>query len=269
MIYAVLIELGQKIISIIVDVAPIVAVLLGFQLGILRKKIPKLRRVLIGLVYVVLGLAFFLFGLEKALFPLGKELARQLTDVSVTGVGQDGILQWYDYYWTYIFAFMIGFATTIAEPSLIAVAIKAQEVSGGAVKAWGLRLAVALGVAISLSVGTLRIVTGSPLYVFMIVGYVIVIVQTLFAPKMIIPLAYDSGGVTTSTVTVPIVAALGLGLASSVPGRSPLLDGFGLIALASLFPIITVMGYAQLSDWLAKRNKTNTTVKTHLEGDMQ
>lgn len=269
MIYALLIELGQMIISIIVDVAPIVIVLLGFQLGILRKRIPKLRRVLIGLVYVVLGLAFFLFGLEKALFPLGKEMARQLTDPSVTGEGQGGILRWYDYYWTYIFAFMIGFATTIAEPSLIAVAIKAQDVSGGAVKAWGLRLAVALGVAISLSVGTLRIVTGSPLYVFMIVGYVIVIVQTLFAPKMIIPLAYDSGGVTTSTVTVPIVAALGLGLASSVPGRSPLLDGFGLIALASLFPMITVMGYAQLSDWRAKRNNSSTTVKTHLEGDMQ
>lgn len=116
MIYALFIELGQKIVSIIVDVAPIVAVLLGFQLGILRKKIPKLRRVLIGLVYVVLGLAFFLFGLEKALFPLGKEMARQLTDVSVTGVGHDGILRWYDYYWTYIFAFMIGFATTVAEP---------------------------------------------------------------------------------------------------------------------------------------------------------
>lgn len=130
-----------------------------------------------------MGLAFFLFGLEKALFPLGKEMARQLTDPSVIGVGRNGILQWYDYYWTYIFAFAIGFATTVAEPSLIAVAIKAEDVSGGAVKAWGLRLAVALGVAISLSIGTLRIVTGSPLYVFMIVGYAIVVVQTLFAPK--------------------------------------------------------------------------------------
>ena len=269
MIYDLFIELGQMVMSIIVDVAPIVAVLLGFQVGILRKKIPKLRRVLLGLVYVVLGLAFFLFGLEKALFPLGKEMARQLTDPSFVGVGENGILRWYDYYWTYIFAFAIGFATTVAEPSLIAVAIKAQEVSGGSVKAWGLRLAVALGVAISLSVGTLRIVTGSPLYVFMIVGYVIVIVQTMFAPKMIIPLAYDSGGVTTSTVTVPIVTALGLGLASNVPGRSPLLDGFGLIALASLFPMITVMGYAQLSDWLAKRNKIKNTAKTHLEGDPQ
>ena len=269
MIYNLFIELGLMVMSIVVDVAPIVAVLLGFQVGILRKKIPHFRRVMIGLLYVVLGLAFFLFGLEKALFPLGKEMARQLTDPSFVGEGEGGILQWYDYYWTYIFAFAIGFATTVAEPSLIAVAIKAQEVSGGAVKAWGLRLAVALGVAIRLSVGTLRIVTGSPLYVFMIAGYVIVVVQTIFAPKMIIPLAYDSGGVTTSTVTVPIVAALGLGLASSVPGRSPLLDGFGLIALASLFPMITVMGYAQLGEWLAKRNKIKNTAKNHLEGDSQ
>ena len=119
---------------------------------------------------------------------------------------------------------------------MIAVALKADEVSGGAVKSKGLRLAVALGVAISLAVGTFRIVTGTPLYLYMIFGYVIVVIQTMTTPKMIVPLAYDSGGVTTSTVTVPLVAALGLGLASSVPGRSPLLDGFGLIALASLFP---------------------------------
>ncbi len=267
MIYDLFTELAQTFKSIILDVAPIAAILLGFQVGILRKKIPKLKKVAIGMIYVVAGLAFFLFGLEKALFPLGKEMARQLTDPAFLGAGLNSVPQWYDYYWTYIFAFAIGFATTIAEPSLIAVAIKAQEVSGGSIKSWGLRLAVALGVAISLSVGTFRIVTGSPLYMFMIVGYAIVVIQTLFAPKMIIPLAYDSGGVTTSTVTVPIVAALGLGLASSVPGRSPLLDGFGLIALASLFPMITVMGYAQLSGWLSKRNQLRNTEKTTLEGD--
>lgn len=136
---------------------------------------------------------------------------------------------------------------------MIAVALKAQEASGGSVKANGLRIAVAFGVAISLAVGAFRIVTGTPLYQYMIVGYVIVVIQTLMAPRMIIPLAYDSGGVTTSTVTVPLVAALGLGLASTVPGRSPLLDGFGLIALASLFPMITVMGYAQISNWLSRR----------------
>ncbi len=248
-----LVELSQTLVATLRDVAPIVAVLLGFQLGILRQRIPHLKKVLIGLVYVVLGLAFFLFGLEKALFPLGKEMARQLTEPSFISGGAEGLLQWYDYYWTYLFAFAIGFATTIAEPSLIAVAMKARDVSGGAVGAWGLRIAVALGVAISLSVGTFRIVTGAPLHMFMMVGYAIVVVQTFFAPKMIIPLAYDSGGVTTSTVTVPIVAALGLGLASSVPGRSPLLDGFGLIALASLFPMITVMGYSQLSVLLNRR----------------
>jgi hypothetical protein len=211
--------------------------------------------VLFGLLYVVIGLTFFLFGLERALFPLGREMARQLTDPVFLGGGPGVVLGWTDYYWTYLFAFTIGFATTIAEPSLIAVALKAHEVSGGAVRANGLRIAVAIGVALSLAVGTFRIVSGTPLYMYMIAGYAIVVVQTMFAPRMIVPLAYDSGGVTTSTVTVPLVAALGLGLASNVPGRSPLLDGFGLIALASLFPIITVLGYAQISAWLANRQK--------------
>jgi hypothetical protein len=153
----------------------------------------------------------------------------------------------------YVFAFAIGFSTTIAEPSLIAVAIKANQVSGGAVGTWGLRIAVAIGVAAGISLGAYRIVTGTPLHYYIIAGYIVVIVQTLFCPKTIIALAYDSGGVTTSTVTVPLVAALGLGLSSSIPGRNPLLDGFGLIAFASLFPIMSVMGYAQLSEWVAKR----------------
>jgi hypothetical protein len=136
---------------------------------------------------------------------------------------------------------------------LIAVAIKAQEVSGGTIGIWGLRIAVALGVAIGISLGTYRIVTGTPIHYYIIAGYVVVVIQTFFAPKLIVPLAYDSGGVTTSTVTVPLVAALGLGLAETVPGRSPLIDGFGLIAFASLFPMISVMGYAQLSEFRAKR----------------
>jgi hypothetical protein len=196
----------------------------------------------------------FLVGLEQALFPLGKEMARQLTDPAFLGAGRaGGRLSWTDYYWIYLFGAAIGFATTLAEPSLIAVAIKAREVSGGAIGYWGLRIAVAIGVAASIAVGTFRIVTGTPLYFYMIAGYLIVIVQTFFAPKLIVPLAYDSGGVTTSTVTVPLVTALGLGLAATVPGRSPLLDGFGLIALASLFPIITVMAYAQLSAWRSAR----------------
>lgn len=165
----------------------------------------------------------------------------------------DGILSWQDYYWVYLFAFMIGFSTTIAEPSLIAVAMKANEVSGGAIGVWGLRIAVALGVAVGISLGAYRIVTGLPIHYFIIAGYVVVVIQTTFAPRMIVPLAYDSGGVTTSTVTVPLVAALGLGLAETVPGRSTLIDGFGLIAFASLFPIMAVMGYAQLSAALANR----------------
>ena len=137
----------------------------------------------------------------------------------------------------------------------MAVAIKANKVSAGSIGIWGLRIAVALGVAIGIALGVFRIVTGTPLYWYIISGYVFVVIQTMYAPKLIIALAYDSGGVTTSTVTVPLVAALGLGLSSTVPGRSPLLDGFGLIAFASLFPIMSVMAYAQLSEWQAKRSK--------------
>lgn len=260
-------DLWATLLSTLFDIAPIAAILLGFQVGVLRQRIPNLRRVLIGCVYVVLGLGFFLFGLENALFPLGKEMARQLTDPRLISGGADGTsLAWHDYYWTYVFAFAIGFATTIAEPALIAVALKAREVSGGAVGAWGLRVAVALGVAVSLAVGTLRIVTGTPLYVYMVIGYVIVVIQTMLAPRMIIPLAYDSGGVTTSTVTVPLVAAMGIGLASNVPGRSALLDGFGLIALASLFPMITVMGYAQIGAWIERRRAADTDLNA-VEGD--
>jgi hypothetical protein len=162
----------------------------------------------------------------------------------------------------YLFAAAIGFATTIAEPSLIAVAIKAQSVSGGAISTWGLRLAVAIGVALGIALGTYRIISGTPLHYYIITGYVVIIVQTMFAPKLIIALAYDSGGVTTSTVTVPLVAALGLGLASTVPGRSPLIDGFGLIAFASLFPMITVMGYAQIVQWREKRSALHLRKET-------
>lgn len=238
--------------STIFDVIPILGILLFFQFAVLRQPIPHLRRVIFGAVYVVLGLTLFLVGLEKALFPLGKIMAEQLTAPSFIQPSPGGV-NWLDYAWVYVFAAAIGFSTTVAEPSLIAVAIKAKEVSGGALSSWGLRLAVAIGVSLSIAVGALRIVTGTPLYIYMIVGYVIVVAQTMMAPKMIVPLAYDSGGVTTSTVTVPLVTALGLGLASTVPGRSALLDGFGLIALASLFPMITVMAYAQLSEWRARR----------------
>ena len=240
------------------DVLPIAAVLFGFQVLVLRRRIPNLRRVLLGFVYVLIGLSLFLQGLEQALFPLGRLMAEQLTrpEFLYDGAGvHAAVVSWADYVWVYVFAACIGFATAIAEPALIAVAIKANQVSAGAIGVWGLRVAVALGVATGITLGTLRIVTGLPLHYFIIAGYVVVIVQTAMAPRLIVPLAYDSGGVSTSTVTVPLVAALGLGLASNVPGRSPLLDGFGMIAFACLFPIITVMGYAQISHWRARRRR--------------
>lgn len=227
------------------DVLPILLLIIFFQLVVLKQPIPHLKRVVIGGIYVVIGLALFLMGLEKALFPVGNIMATQLSDPSFIGASGAELTNWRSYYWIYIFSAMIGFSTTIAEPSLIAVAIKANEVSGGTIKPWGLRITVAVGVAFALALGTFRIVTGTPLFVYIMVGYIIVIIQTFFAPKKLIALAYDSGGVTTSTVTVPIVAALGLGLSSAVPGRNPAIDGFGLIAFASLFPIIAVLGYAQ------------------------
>ncbi|MGJ8681274.1 DUF1538 domain-containing protein [Paraglaciecola sp.] len=237
--------------STVVDVLPILSIILVFQLLVIRKPIPKVKQVGFGFLYVLIGLALFLLGLEKALFPLGKMMAEQLTDpVFIFGSAeQNSVSSWLDYTWVYIFAAAIGFSTTIAEPSLIAVAIKAEEVSGGAIKANSLRIAVAIGVAVGISLGSYRIVAGHPIHYYIIAGYIVVVIQTMFCPKLLIPLAYDSGGVTTSTVTVPLVAALGLGLASTIPGRSPLIDGFGLIAFASLFPIIAVMAYAQLTQF--------------------
>jgi hypothetical protein len=230
------------------DVLPIAAIIFGFQFLVLRQTPANLGEILAGFAWVLVGLSLFLLGLEWCLFPLGRLMAEQLTDPAFVQAG-DAIagVDWKDYFWVYIFAFMIGFSTTIAEPSLIAVAIKANEVSGGAIGIWGLRIAVAIGVAVGISLGCYRIVVGDPIHWYIIAGYVIVVIQTSVAPKLIIPLAYDSGGVTTSTVTVPLVAALGLGLSETVPGRNPLIDGFGLIAFASLFPIMSVMAYAQLS----------------------
>jgi hypothetical protein len=248
------------------DVLPIAGIIIGFQLFVLRQKVPHLKKVLIGFVYVLIGLTLFLVGLEEALFPLGNLMAQQLTDPAFIRSTVDVVgatLQWDDYKWIYLFAAAIGFSTTVAEPSLIAVAIKAQQVSGGTITVWGLRTAVAIGVAIGIALGTFRIVTGTPLHYYIITGYVVVVIQTAFAPRSIIALAYDSGGVTTSTVTVPLVAALGLGLASTIPGRSPLIDGFGLIAFASLFPIMSVMGYAQIGEWRTRREqKKRQTDKT-------
>ena len=236
------------------DVLPIAIILFSFQFLVLRRPLPEPRKMLVGFGFVVLGLTLFLIGLEQALFPIGRLMAEQLTHHEFIGASSvEGLVSWDSYFWVYVFAVALGFSTTIAEPALMAIAIKAEELSGRAIKANGLRIAVAIGVAAGLAIGVWRIVLGTPIQYFIISGYVVVVIQTLFAPRIIIALAYDSGGVTTSTVTVPLVAALGLGLAESIPGRSPLIDGFGLVAFASLFPIMAVMAYAQFSEWRAAR----------------
>jgi hypothetical protein len=231
------------------DVMPIILVLFGFQIAILKQKIHNLKRIVVGFILVWIGLALLILGLEKALFPLGKLMATQLTSEHFIKDASN----WANYYWVYIFAASIGFAATIAEPSLLAVAIKANQVSGGFIKIWPLRIAVAIGVAIGISLGSFRIIVGIPLHYFIITGYMIVLIQTYFAPKNIVALAYDSGGVTTSIVTVPIIAALGLGLSGAIEGRNPLIDGFGLIAFASLFPIMSVMAYVQLTQFFNRK----------------
>jgi hypothetical protein len=256
--------IGQTTVATLRDVTPIVAILFGFQCLVLRRRPPNLKRIATGFVYVLLGLTLFLVGLEEALFPLGETMARQLAAQAMigaesglgtgSGTGPGTDLDWRDYVWVYVFAAAIGFATTVAEPALIAVSLKAQEVSGGALDARGLRMAVAVGVAVGVALGAYRIVSGTPLQYYIIIGYLVVVIQTWKTAKAVVPLAYDSGGVTTSTVTVPVVTALGLGLASTIPGRSPLIDGFGLIAFASLFPIMSVMGYAMLTDWRRRRS---------------
>ena len=233
----------------LLDVLPVLSFLVAFQLLVIRRPLPDWRKILWGSVFVIVGLSFFLLGLEQALFPVGRLMAQQLSSPSLVGVAvtADGSVLWQQFMWVYVFAFLLGFSTTIAEPSLLAVAIKANEVSGGSVHVWGLRTAVAFGVAVGITLGCYRIISGTPLHYYIIAGYVFVVVQTVFAPKLIVPLAYDSGGVTTSTVTVPLVTALGLGLAENIPGRSALLDGFGLVAFASLFPIMAVLAYGQLA----------------------
>jgi len=241
-----IIESARIVLGTSVDVVPVALFLFFFHGVVLKRKLANRGRIVAGFALVVIGLGLFLVGLEQGLFPLGRLMAEQLTALSMAQGSRLGS-HWSDYYWVYIFAFAVGFGTTVAEPALLAVALKAEAVSGGAINSRGLRVAVAIGVAVGVSLGCFRIVTGTPLQAYIIAGYVVVVVQTAFCPRLIVPLAYDSGGVTTSTVTVPLVTALGLGLAEHVPGRNPLLDGFGLIAFASLFPIMSVLAYAQLT----------------------
>jgi len=225
----------KGVLSVAMDVVPILGVILFFQYVILKKHIDNLKEVLIGFGLVIIGLDAFIIGLEMGLFSLGESMALQLTQN-----GSNMII--------YSFSFAIGFSTTMAEPSLTAIAKKAKEISDGKINDFVLRIFVAFGVAFGIALGAFRIVNGGDIVYFIIVGYMFVIALTFIAPKYIIPIAYDSGGVTTSTVTVPLVAALGLGLATNIPGRDPLIDGFGLIAFASLFPMITVMAYGVITD---------------------
>ncbi|NOU60429.1 DUF1538 domain-containing protein [Marinifilum caeruleilacunae] len=226
----------------ILDLTPIILVVSFFQIVILQKPFPNLTEVLIGLVFVVFGLMLFIEGLEISLFPIGENLSFDLV--------KKGSL-----FWLLLFSFLLGFATTIAEPALIAVAKEAAEIAVQSnlihadiesSYAFGLRLSVAIAVGLAILVGIWRIIKGWPVYYLIIGGYVLVIIITYFAPEEIIGIAYDAGGVTTSTITVPLVTALGVGLASAIEGRSPLTDGFGLIAFASLFPMIFVMCYGML-----------------------
>lgn len=258
-----LLELGEALLNTCLDVLPITLLIVVFQLFVLRQPIPRLRRLIFGYILVLVGLSFFLVGLERALFQVGRVMAEQLASpMFVFGTEQAPVdPAWWSYGWVYLFAAAIGFSTTAAEPALMAVALKASQVSGGTIRPLGLRIAVSIGVAIGITLGAFRIITGTSLVMFISIGYAIVVVQTMLAPRSIIPLAYDSGGVTTSTVTVPLVAALGLGLADTIPGRSPVLDGFGMIAFASLFPMTTVMGYAQFAQWRSRRK-----LKTSEEG---
>lgn len=223
------------------DLAPIVLVIAFFQLVVLRQPFPDLGDALIGLGMVLLGLACFIRGLDLGLFPLGESMANAFA--------QKGSL-----FWLLTFSFALGFGTTVAEPALMAIAEEASKIAAAAGViantddarqnyALGLRLTVALSVGIAIVIGVLRILKGWPIHFMIAGGYVLVVIMTAFAPKEIIGIAYDSGGVTTSTITVPLVTALGVGLASSIRGRNPLIDGFGLIAFASLTPIIFVMLY--------------------------
>lgn len=239
MIIQILKKVGEKFKSALLDLLPIILVVAFFQLAVLRQPFPNISEILIGLFFVVAGLMMFIEGLEIALFPLGENLSYALV--------KKGNL-----FWLLFFSFLLGFSTTIAEPALIAITKEAAQIAVDAQfipieqqqnYALGLRLSVALSVGFAVLLGIWRIIKGWPIYYLVIGGYIIVIVMTYFAPEQIVGIAYDAGGVTTSTITVPLVTALGVGLATVIQERSPLTDGFGLIAFASLFPMIFVMGY--------------------------
>ena len=226
------------------DLAPIIAVILFFQLVIIQQPLPNVVELLVGVAFVLLGLTFFIHGLEQGLFPIGETMAHAFAKKGSV-------------FWLLVFAFALGFGTTVAEPALIAVAAEAANVAASgemiaateqakASYANGLRFTVAISVGLAIVLGVFRILKGWPIQWLIIGGYILVVILTMFAPAEIIGIAYDSGGVTTSTITVPLVTALGVGLASSIKGRNPMIDGFGLIALASLTPMMFVMVYGMV-----------------------
>jgi uncharacterized membrane protein (DUF2068 family) len=239
-----LITIGNSLFDSLRDLLPIIAVIGFFQLVILQQPIPNFFDIMIGIGFVVIGLTLFVQGLNMGLFPVGESMAYAFAS--------KGSL-----FWLLAFAFALGFGTTVAEPALIAVASEAATVAatGNMIEdtdkaresyAFGLRITVAVSVGFAILIGVLRIIRGWPIQYLIIGGYIGVVIMTIFAPKEIIGIAYDSGGVTTSTITVPLVTALGVGLANSIKGRNPMIDGFGLIAFASLTPMIFVMGYGMV-----------------------
>ena len=226
------------------DLLPIIVVIGFFQFAVLQQPIPNLGEIVIGIVFVVIGLTLFVQGLNMSLFPIGESMANAFASKGSV-------------FWLLCFAFALGFGTTIAEPALIAVAWEAAIIAanGNMIEnseqsmesyAQGLRITVAISVGVAIMIGVFRIIKGWPIQYLIVIGYSGVVIMTVFAPPEIIGIAYDSGGVTTSTITVPLVTALGVGLASSIKGRNPMVDGFGLIAFASLTPMIFVMGYGML-----------------------
>ncbi|CAI2718344.1 DUF1538 domain-containing protein [Nitrospina watsonii] len=236
--------LSSRIFSACLDVLPILLVISFFQIVVIQKPFPNLTETLFGFALVVTGLFFFVQGLEIALFPIGERIANQF---ALKG----------NPWWILLFGFMLGFATTIAEPALTVIANKAGEMiaRAGAIPdqpgevtrfVLGLRLTIALSVGFAGAMGVLRILKGWPLVTFILIGYALIVIMTAFAPHSIIGIAYDAGGITTSTLTVPLITALGVGLATSIRGRNPIIDGFGMIALASLTPILFVMIYGSL-----------------------
>jgi len=250
-------EFGSTLGSTARDVLPVAVFMLFVYCVVLRQRLAHTRNVVAGLAFVTVGLALLLLGVDKALFPAGRMMVEQLSPADAHDAS--AAPAWTSFHLIYLFAFCITFAAAIAEPTLFAVAQRVNELSGGAINTWGLRIAAAVGVALGVTLGCIRVVAGIPLHWCLLGVFLVIAIQTVTSPRMILPLAYDTGGVSTTVVTVPVVAALGLGLAELLPARNPLLDGFGMVALACMVPAITVLAYAQIAmlfeKWAERRER--------------